>query len=333
MGQLINGNWMTETELTENPNRTRTPTTFRNTLGSTEFPTESNRYHLYASRACPWAHGVMLVRSLLGLEDEISMDIVDPHRQSDGWAFTPEKPGCTRDSQEIATPNENAIHSGSYLRDIYTRADPTYTGNVTVPVLWDTESETIVNNESIEIMRQLAVEYAQFGGNELYPAEQRERIDATIDELYKSVNTAVYRVGFADSQSEYDGAVHELFNALEEYDSRLSERRFLVGEGLTLADLRLFTTLVRFDPVYYTHFKCTRKRLVEYEHLWGFTRDLYQLQGVARTVNMDHIKEHYYRSHTDRNPSGLIPLGGVPPFRSPHQRNSLPGTTGFDEHH
>ncbi len=315
MGQLIDGTWRTADELDNTPEREREPTAFRASLGTEAHPIEPDRYHLYVSRACPWAHGVVLVRALLDCEDTLSMDIVDPHRRTDGWEFTPEKSGCTSESQIGA----------DYLRELYTAAEPNYTGKVTVPVLWDTENETIVNNESVEIMRQLASSLAETAGIDLYPSALRTEIDTTIEDLYGAINTAVYRAGFADTQSAYETAIAGLFEALDRYDQRLAEQRFLVGQQLTLADLRLFVTLVRFEAVYYTHFKCNRHRLVEYDHLWGFTRDLYQLPRVAGTVDMDHIKEHYFRSHPDINPSGIVPVGPVQSFGTSHDRESLDG--------
>ncbi|MEY7849148.1 glutathione S-transferase family protein [Natrarchaeobius sp. A-rgal3] len=316
MGRLVDGAWFTDDEL-DDDGRTREPTTFRNAIGTETYPIESGRYHLYVSRACPWAHGAVLVRKLLGLEEAISMDVVDPHRRTDGWEFTPEKDGCTPDTETGA----------DYLRDVYTTADPTYTGRVTVPVLWDRETETIVNNESIEIMRTLADAYAEEAGVDRYPDALREEIDATVDDLYGSINTAVYRAGFADSQSTYETAVAELFDALERWEDVLAERRFLVGNRLTLADLRLFATLVRFDAVYHTHFKCNTRALVEYPDLWDYTRDVFQHPGVAETVNLEHVKEHYYRSHTDINPTGFVPAGPDREFAAPHDRDALDAST------
>lgn len=315
MGRLIDGRWRTDEEL-DSDGRTREQTTFRDRLGTDTFPAERGRYHLYVSRACPWAHGVVLVRSLLGLEDAISMDIVDPHRQSDGWEFSPEKDGCTPDTENQA----------DYLHEVYTAADPNYTGKVTVPVLWDTETEQIVNNESIEIMQKFAATFGAEADVSLYPESLREEIDDVVDHLYTAVNTAVYRAGFAPSQEKYEQAVAELFDGLDELEQELAETRFLVGEQLTLADLRLFATLVRFDAVYHTHFKCTVSRLVDYPNLWGFTRDVYQLPGVAKTVNMEHIKDHYYLSHDDISPTGFVPVGPSLEFSAPHERAQLPGS-------
>ncbi|GAB3036453.1 glutathione S-transferase family protein [Natronobiforma cellulositropha] len=318
MGRLIDGDWRTDEELDES-DRERDPTTFRETIGSSAFPADPTRYHLYVSRACPWAHGVIVVRKLLGLEDELTMDVVDPHRRTDGWEFAPEKPGCTPDTE----------NGSSYLRSVYTAADPSYTGRVSVPVLWDTETETIVNNESIEIMRTFADAFGDRADVDLYPEELRDEIDSTADDLYRTVNTGVYRAGFAKTQSAYANATTELFDALDRWERTLEDQRFLVGEQLTLADLRLFATLVRFDAVYHTHFKCNVRSLIEYENLWGFTRDVYQLPGIASTVNEEHIKEHYYRSHTDINPTGFVPVGPDRAFTAPHDRDSLAGSSGI----
>lgn len=293
----------------------RDTTTFRDRLGE-DHPAEPGRYHLYISRACPWAHGAALVRSLLGLEDVVSIDVLDPYREEEGWRFTPEKDGCTPDT----------VNGFDYLREAYVAADPGYTGRVTVPVLWDTRTDTIVNNESIEVMRDFAT---AFGGDDLdlYPEALRDEVDAVVEELYDPINNGVYRAGFADSQDAYDDAVEELFDALDRWDAVLADQRYLVGDGdrLTLADIRLFPTLVRFDNVYHTHFKCNRRLIREYDHLWPYLRDLYQLPGVARTVNMAHIKEHYYQTHGNLNPKGIIPVGPDLDFEASHDRDRLDG--------
>ncbi|MFB6110220.1 MAG: glutathione S-transferase family protein [Halodesulfurarchaeum sp.] len=280
------------------------------------FPAESNRYHLYISRACPWAHGAVLVRKLLGLEGVISMDVLDPYREEAGWQFTPEKPGCTPDT----------VNGTDTLAAVYELADPDYAKRPTVPVLWDRERETIVNNESIEIMGMLAdaFEPRRDGEIDLYPADRRGEIDRVVEELYDSVNNGVYRAGFADTQQAYDEAVEDLFAALDHWESVLADQRYLLGDRLTLADLRLFATLVRFDSVYHTHFMCNVKRIVDYPALWGFTRDLFQHPGVAETVNLDHIKEHYYRTHPQLNPKRIVARGPDLDFEAPHDRDRLP---------
>ncbi|WP_135536811.1 glutathione S-transferase family protein [Halostella pelagica] len=314
MGRLIDGHWKTSDELTEN-DQERSDDGFRERISpDSPYTPESGRYHLYISRACPWAHGVVLVRKLLGLEDVISMDIVDPYRGEEGWQFTPDKPGCTPDS----------IHGSDYLHEVYTAADPEYTGGVTTPVLWDRETETIVNNESIEIMDTLATGFAdQSDEYDLYPAGKRDQIDAVVEKIYEPILQGAYTAGFADSQDTYQQAVETMFDALDYWGEVLADQRFLVGESLTIADLRLFPALVRFDPVYYTHFKCNVRRLVDDSTLWGYTRDIYQHDGVSKTVNLDHIKKHYYRSHTDINPTGFVPVGPNIDFTMPHGRKRI----------
>lgn len=279
------------------------------------YPPESGRYHLYVSRACPWAHGAVLVRTLLGLENTISMDVLDPYREEDGWQFSPEKSGCTADT----------VNGAEFLQEIYEQADPTYAKRPTVPVLWDRERETILNNESIEIMRMLATAFGPRGQLDLYPPDRREAIDEVVADLYKSVNNGVYRAGFAETQLAYDEAVDDIFEALDRWESVLGKGRFLLGETITLADLRLFATLVRFDAVYHTHFKCNVRRIVDYPNLWGFTREVYQLPGVAETVNMEHIKEHYYRTHPELNPNRIVARGPDLDFEAPPDRERFPG--------
>jgi len=325
MGRLVDGDWRPDVSNEVWADLDHETTDFRDELGTDAHPADPERYHLYVSWACPWAHGTLLTRTLLGLDDEIGVSVVDPHRRDGGWEFTPEKDGCTPDR----------IHGSDYLHEVYTAADPDYTGRVSVPVLWDEVAGTIVNEESDEIMRTLA---ANFGGGDgadsgggaghtdvdLYPRGRRDEIDDAIDELYGPVNRGVYRAGFAETQADYEDAVADVFDALDHWEAVLAEQRFLLGD-LTLADLRLFATLVRFDPVYYTHFKVNRRRVVDYPNLWGFVRDVYGLPGVAETVNLSHIKEHYYRSHTDINPTGFVPVGPEVDFDAAHDREELPG--------
>ena len=297
----------------------RDETTFRSRIRDdtgADFPPEAGRYHLYVARACPWAHGAVLVRKLLGLEEAITMDVVEPFRDERGWQFTPEKPGCTPDT----------VNGADYLSEVYTAADPDYTGKVSVPVLWDRERETIVNNESIEIMRMLASEFGDLASPalDLYPAGRREAIDEVVSEIYDPINNGVYRAGFAGTQEAYEDAVSELFDALDRWESVLDDRRYLLGESLTLADLRLFSTLVRFDPVYHVHFKCNLRRLRDYPNLWDYTKELYQLPGVAETVNVAHIKEHYYGTHESINPKRIVPVGPEIDYTEPHDRDRLP---------
>ena len=319
VNMFVDGEWRTDAyeSTNEEGEFDRDETAFRDWVGpDSEYPVEADRYHLYVSRACPWAHGAVLVRRLAGLTDVISMDVVDPYRDEDGWQFTPEKEGCDPDT----------VNGFDYLREAYVASKSDYTGRVSVPVLWDTEREEIVNNESVEIMRMLASEFITLGnGVDLYPEGQREEIDRIIEEIYEPINNGVYRAGFAGTQSAYEDAVTDLFDALDRWDAVLADQRYLVGDRLTLADLRLFPTIVRFDEVYHTHFKCNVREIREYDHLWPYLRDLYQTPGVAETVNMAHIKEHYYTTHTDLNPKQIIPVGPDPDFEAPHNRDALPG--------
>lgn len=311
MGRLIDGNWKTDDELTQS-DQNRRGESFRERIRSeSRFSPESGRYHLYIARACPWAHGAVLVRKLLGLENVVSMDIVDPYRGEGGWQFSPGKPGCTPDS----------LHGSDFLHEVYTAADPEFTGGVTTPVLWDQAEGTIVNNESIQIMEMLATAFEGYSNEyDLYPESKRDRIDAVVEELYEPILQGVYTAGFAESQTTYEQAVRDLFDALDHWEAVLGDQRFLIGDSLTLADLRLIPALVRFDSVYYIHFKCNIRQLVDYPNLWGYTRDIYQRAGVPETINLEHIKEHYYQSHTDINPTGFVPVGPDIDFMAPHDR-------------
>ncbi len=322
MNMLVDGEWQTDVTPATNEDGEfeRQETTFRDRIRpdtDARFPPEAGRYHLYVSYACPWAHRTLLVRALKGLEDAISVDVVDPYRDTDGWQFTPDREGCTSDS----------IMEADYLREIYTAADPSFTGRVTVPVLWDRERETIVNNESAEILRMLDVAMDDVATRDvdLYPDGMQDTVDRLIEAIYEPINNGVYRAGFADSQSAYDDAVETLFEALDRYNERLGSQRYLAGDRLTEADICMFTTLIRFDHVYHTHFKCNVKAIHEYEHLWPYLRDLYQTPGVAETVRMDHITEHYYTTHPGVNPKGIIAAGPNLNFQKPHDRNRFPG--------
>ena len=281
-----------------------------------EFPAEAGRYHLYISRACPWAHGAALVRKLYGLEDVISMDIVDPYRDERGWMFTP-------GTDEECTPD--TVNGFDFLAEVYEAAAPGFSAKPSVPVLWDRERDTIVNNESIEIMRMLATAFDEFATTDadLYPAGRRDDIDDVVDRIYDPINNGVYRAGFATTQDAYEAAVTDLFDALDYWEGVLDDQRYLLGDELTLADVRLFPTLVRFDPVYNIHFKCSLRRLVDYPNLWNYTKDVYQHPGVAETVNMDHITEHYYTTHESVNPKRIVPLGPDVDFTEPHDRDQL----------
>ncbi|BBL79404.1 glutathione-dependent reductase [Rubrobacter xylanophilus] len=319
MGMLVEGEWVAEDRLSDEQGRfVRRESRFRDRItadGSSGFAAEPGRYHLYVSWACPWAHRTAIMRRLKGLEDAVSLSSVLPHMGEDGWEFAP--------SGEFADP----LYGARYLREIYLKADPNYTGRVTTPVLWDRREATIVNNESREIMRMLDREFGAFARNDadLCPAELQEEVDRALDELYDPVNNGVYRAGFATTQEAYEEAVTELFAALDRYEELLGGRRYLLGGRITEADLAFFTTLVRFDPVYHYHFKCNLRRISDYPNLWGYLRDLYQLPGVAETVRLDHIKEHYYTSHASINPSRIVPRGPVLDLAAPHGRERLAG--------
>jgi putative glutathione S-transferase len=321
MNMLVDGEWRTDAYQSTNDDGEfeRQTTSFREWVRDepdARFQPESGRYHLYVCSACPWAHRTLLVRSLTGLEDAISVDYVDPFRDENGWQFTPDKDGCTPDS----------LYDSEYLRELYVEADPDVTGRVTVPVLWDKHEETIVNNESAEIIRMLDTAFDDIGnGVDLYPAGYQEAVDRIIEDIYEPINNGVYRTGFATTQSAYNEAVTELFDALEHWDEVLADQRYLAGDRLTEADICLFTTLVRFDQVYHTHFMCNKKLIHQYEHLWPYLRDLYQTPGVAKTVRMDHIKEHYYTTHPDVTPTQIIAAGPDLNFEDSHDRDELPG--------
>lgn len=278
------------------------------------FRAEPGRYHLYVSLACPWAHRTLIVRRLKRLEDIISVDVVHHYMGDDGWTFL-KKDGATGDS----------LFGSDFLHQIYTRADPGYSGRVTVPVLWDKQDGTIVSNESSEIIRMLNTAFDEWGDAyvDLYPAGFHEEIDAINARIYPSINNGVYRAGFATTQGAYEEAFDALFAALDEMEQRLSRARYLVGERLTEADIRLFTTLVRFDAVYYAHFKCNLRQIRDYPNLWAYVRDIHQMPGVADTVDMLHIKAHYYGSHATINPTGVVPKGPEIDFLAPHDRGQF----------
>ncbi len=324
MGRLIEGRWSDEWYDTKATGGrfVRKESAFRDRVaadGSTPFAPEAGRYHLYVSLACPWAHRTLIVRAQKKLEAAISVSVVHPHMAEHGWAF--------------ANPDDTAGVSGdpllgkTYLHEVYTAADATYTGRVTVPVLWDRERETIVNNESSEIIRMLNSEFNAIGDAsvDLYPERLRAEIDRINEFVYPNVNNGVYRCGFATSQDAYEEAFGQLFSALDEIDARLGRQRWLVGDQITEADWRLFTTLVRFDAVYVGHFKCNLRRIDDYEHLSGYLRDLYQVPGVADTVSLEHIKRHYYESHGTINPTGVVPVGPELDLERPHGRDSMGG--------
>ena len=280
--------------------------------GEGGFPAEPNRYHLYVSYACPWAHRTLIFRKLKKLEDIISVSVANPDMGDQGWTFKT-YPGSTPDM----------VNGFQYLHQLYTQAQSEYTGIITVPVLWDKKRETIVNNESSEIIRMLNSAFAAFTEDrqDYYPENLRGEIDAINEPIYENVNNGVYRCGFAATQQAYEKAFDRLFATLDDLESRLSYRRFLVDRQLTEADWRLFTTLIRFDAVYYGHFKCNLRRIIDYPNLSNYLRDLYQMPGIAETVNLDHIKRHYYYSHTTINPTRIVPKGPALNFMTAHDRN------------
>lgn len=283
--------------------------------GKGGFKAEAGRYHLYVSLACPWAHRTLIFRALKGLEDMISVDVVSPYMYEKGWVFDADQPGATSDS----------LFGFQHMSDVYVKADPTYSGRVTVPVLWDKQTETIVSNESSEIIRMLNSAFDGVGAKpgDYYPEALRTEIDAINERVYHAINNGVYKSGFATAQDAYEEAVTELFKALDEVEERLAANRYLVGGQITEADWRLFTTLVRFDPVYVGHFKCNIRRIADYPHISGYLRELYQVAGVAETVNMEHIKRHYYMSHETINPTRVVPVGPELDLTAPHGRDGL----------
>jgi glutathionyl-hydroquinone reductase len=311
MGMLIDGEWRdVGYETSKSGGRfVRQASRFRNWVtpdgtpgpsGTGGFAAERGRYHLYVSLACPWAHRTLILRRLKQLEDVVSLSVVHWLMRERGWTFAP-GPCVTGDP----------INGAEALSQVYVAADPRYTGRVTVPVLWDRQRSTIVSNESAEIVRMFNSAFDGVGAapGDYYPARLRAEIDELNERIYRDVNNGVYRAGFASTQAAYEEAVVALFETLDWLEARLTRSRFLLGEGLSEADIRLFTTLVRFDVVYHGHFKCNLKRIVDYAALWRFTRDVYHLPGIAQTVNLEHIRHHYYESHTAINPTGVVPLG------------------------
>ncbi len=326
MGLLIDGEWHDKWYDTKSTGGKfeRQQSAYRNWVtadgsagpsGEGGFPAESGRYHLYVSYACPWAHRTLIFRRLRGLEEHIGVSVVHPLMKENGWTFSPDFDGATGD----------ALLGKRYLYEIYQAADPKATTRATVPVLWDKQRQTIVSNESSEIIRMLNGAFDGITGNRLdfYPQALRPEIDGINDAVYDNVNNGVYKAGFATTQAAYDEAVTALFDEFDRLDERLARQRYLAGDRLTEADWRLFTTLVRFDPVYVGHFKCNIRRLVDYPALWPYARELYQVPGVAETVRFDHIKFHYHASHKTVNPHGIVPKGPVVDFEMPHGRDRL----------
>ncbi|TAM57534.1 glutathione S-transferase family protein, partial [bacterium] len=291
---------------------------FRNWIsadGRTGLPAAAGRYHLYVSYACPWAHRTIITRRLKGLEETIGMTAVDPIRDERGWAFR-DVPGASRDPV-------NGFH---YLSEAYTATDPAYRARVTVPVLWDTQTKRIVSNSDDDIMRMFETEFDAFGDGgalDLYPEAHRTEIETLNAWIYETINNGVYRAGFATTQQAYERAAYRLFESLDTLEDRLSTRRYLCGPRPVESDWRLFVTLVRFDAVYYGHFKCNLRRIVDYPNLFGYLRDLYQIDSVAETVNFDHIKRHYYYTHDDINPTRIVPIGPRQDLMTPHGRERL----------
>ena len=327
MGLLVDGEWRDQwydTKATGGRFK-RDISRFRNWVtadgragptGASGFEARPDRYHLYVSYACPWAHRTLIFRKLKGLEDMIPVSVVHWYMAENGWTFA--------DGNGVIP---DPIHDADYMYQVYQAADASYTGRVTVPVLWDKEKQSIVSNESADIIRMFNSAFDEIGAKEgdYYPEPLHEEIDEINARVYSTVNNGVYKAGFATSQDAYEEAVEPLFDSLEWLDGRLSTQRYLLGDAITEADWRLFTTLLRFDPVYVGHFKCNRRRIVDFENLWPYVRDLYQVPGVADTVHMDHIKSHYYGSHDTINPTRIVPVGPDIDYSEPHGRGALSG--------
>jgi len=325
MGLLVDGRWVDKWYDTSSTGGrfVRSDAQFRNWItpdgspgpsGEGGFAAEAGRYRLYVCLACPWAHRTLIFRALKGLEDMIPVYVVNPLMAENGWTFEP---------GEGVVPDPDGAR---YLYEVYLRAQPDYSGRVTVPVLWDTQRNTIVNNESSEIIRILNSAFDGIGARpgDYAPQGLLPEIKAINKRVYDAINNGVYKAGFATEQDVYEEEVRKLFDALDEMDARLADRRYLLGGRITETDWRLFTTLLRFDPVYHGHFKCNLRQIADYPHLSGYLRELYQWPGVAPTVNFDHIKQHYYRSHDTINPNGIVPLGPLQDLDAPHGRDHLP---------
>jgi putative glutathione S-transferase len=320
MGLLVDGVWQEDVSRTKDGHFIRPTTRFRNFVtadgsagptGEGGFAAERDRYHLYVSLACPWAHRTLIFRALKKLDDAISVSVTEPLYGKTGWEFGT-TPGATPD----------IVNGKKTLAEIYLLADPHYSGRVSVPVLWDKKRRTVVNNESSEIIRMLSSAFDAFTSvkTDYYPAALRAEIDRVNDLVYPNVNNGVYRAGFATSQAAYEEAARGVFAALDRLEAMLSRQRYLVGGQTTEADWRLFTTLIRFDTVYYGHFKCNLRRIADYPNLWNYLRELYQVPGIAETVSIEHIKRHYYGSQRQVNPTGIVPIGPLIDFNAPHDR-------------
>lgn len=319
MGLLVDGKWQDKWyDTSKNGGKfERQASKFRDNVSNDEdakYPVESGRYHLYVSLACPWAHRALIFRKLKGLEEHIDVSVVHPEMLDNGWEFK-EYPGSTGDK----------LYGFDYAHQIYTKAKPEITTRVTVPILWDKQTETIVNNESAEIIRIFNSGFNTLTSNDddYYPEALRQEIDDINEMVYHDINNGVYKAGFATTQKAYEEAFNALFHALDIVEERLSKQRYLVGSNITEADWRLFTTLIRFDAVYHGHFKCNKKQIADYPNIYGYMKELYQVPGVAETVNFDHIKRHYYFSHTMINPTQIIPVGPEQDLMSAHGRENI----------
>ncbi len=323
MGQLVNGKWQVQSlgTLATDGAFVRSTAGFRNWItpdgapgpsGEGGFAAESGRYHLYVSHACPWAHRTLIFRVLKGLADHISVSVVHPDMLDDGWTFDTGFPGATGDT----------LYGFDFAHQVYTRADPRVTGRVTVPILWDRARETIVSNESSEIIRMFNSAFDGITGNtdDYWPEPMRDAIAPVNDRIYDTLNNGVYKSGFAQTQDHYEAAVYPLFDTLDWLEDRLSKNRYLMGDRITEADWRLYPTLARFDSVYHAHFKCNRRRIVDYPNLWAYTRELYQWPGIAPTLRLDHVVRHYHYSHESINPHRIVPIGPVLDWTAPHGR-------------
>lgn len=327
MGLLVDGVWHDTWYDTKSSGGAfkRSAAQFRNWItadggpgpsGRGGFEADSGRYHLYVSHACPWAHRALIFRELKGLNDHISVSVVHPDMLDKGWTFETDAHGATGDR----------LFGSDFAHQIYTRADPNYSGRVTVPILWDKVEKTIVSNESSEIIRMFNSAFNGITGNtdDYWPLAMRGAIEEVNARIYSDVNNGVYKSGFATSQEAYNAAIGPLFDTLDWLEDRLARNRYLMGDIPTEADWRLFTTLIRFDPVYHLHFKCNKRRLVDYPNLWAHTRELYQWPGVAKTVNIDHIVRHYHYSHDSINPHRIIPVNPALDYSEPHGRDQRP---------
>lgn len=320
MGLLIDGEWVDEKPANDDGEFERAETTFRSWVtadgtpgptGDAGFKAEAGRYHLYVSLACPWAHRTLIMRHLKGLEKTVSLSVAHWFMGNDGWTF-----------EDGAGVIPDPINDADYLRDVYLRAKSDFTGRVTVPVLWDRERETIVSNESSEIIRMFNSAFDDAGAAEgdYYPERLRDEVDAINAPVFANVNNGVYRAGFATTQQAYDKAVEKLFNMLDQLEKRLNAHRYHVGDTFTEADIRLFTTLYRFEPVYFGHFKCNVRRIKDYPSLSNYLLDVFQHNGISETCNLEHCKQHYYSSHLNINPTGIVPAGPDVDYSAPHDR-------------